>query len=106
MAKPPDWLTEAPMMMPIGVERINRIKKPIVNQWQRGRFFVKNVVPTVYATGILWITMLAPRTAISPISLKAPIARPSKIVWRMIAKQKTMRVEIADGCGCYAMLDL
>lgn len=94
---PPESLTEAPMMIPIGVDVTNRIKKVMVNQWQKGRFFVKNVVPTVYATGILCTTTLAPSTAISPISLNTPIARPSKIVWSRIAKQNTIRVEMEDG---------
>ena len=68
---------DAPMMIPIGVARTKKMKKDRVVHLHKGWFYFMKVMPTVYATGILWTTIEAVRTAISFGSLNTPMANPS-----------------------------
>lgn len=55
----------------------------------------RKVVPTVHATGILWITTETVKTARSSSLSNTPIAKPSIKLWRMIAIPKDTIVEIS-----------
>lgn len=86
--------TAKPMIIPIGEESMNAMKIIKVEMAFHYYPFERKVVPTVQATGILWIKTLIARTVISLSSSKTPIASPSNKLWIIIASPKATRVEI------------
>jgi len=78
--------------MPIGEAKIKRMNIARVQGSFHFILFDWKVEPTEQATGILWIMTPAARTASSSASLKAPIAKPSMPLWRIIAIPKVARV--------------
>lgn len=71
------YLRMMPSNIPNGLAEMNSKKNVLVNQEFNCWLFYWKVVPSVNATGILWMMTLMARTVISPILLKTPIAIPS-----------------------------
>lgn len=67
----------------------------LVDHWSRVYALDKKVVPTVHATGILWIITETVKTARSSSLSNTPIANPSIKLWRIIASPNETIVEVS-----------